>query len=86
MPLARVDKVAKAIPSDLGMTLDKALSVSPDLARMVEGDEEIKRTLHLSEVSRRHDQTRFNACCRNRHLSGTPDQSPPPPSGRQRAL
>ncbi len=48
MPLARVDKVAKAIPLDLGMTLDKALSVSPDLAKMVEGDEEIKRLYTLA--------------------------------------
>ena len=48
MPLARVDKIAKAIPSDLGMTLEKALSVNPDLARMVEGDEEIKRLYSLA--------------------------------------
>jgi len=48
MPLARVDKVAKAIPSDLGMTLEKALSVNPDLARMVEEDEEIKRLYTLA--------------------------------------
>ncbi|KGP77055.1 DNA polymerase III subunit alpha [Desulfosporosinus sp. Tol-M] len=60
MPLARVDKVAKAIPSDLGMTLDKALSVSPDLARMVEGDEEIKRLYTLArslEGMTRHAST-----------------------------
>ncbi|OLN32858.1 DNA polymerase III subunit alpha [Desulfosporosinus metallidurans] len=60
MPLARVDKVAKAIPSDLGMTLEKALSVSPDLARMVEGDEEIKRLYTLArslEGMTRHAST-----------------------------
>ncbi|MDQ7092574.1 DNA polymerase III subunit alpha [Desulfosporosinus sp. PR] len=49
IPLARVDKVAKAIPSDLGMTLDKALQVSPDLARMVEEDEEVKRLYALAQ-------------------------------------
>ncbi|MGI6119885.1 MAG: DNA polymerase III subunit alpha [Desulfosporosinus sp.] len=48
MPLARVDRVAKAIPSDLGITLEKALSVSPDLARMIEGNEEIKRLYILA--------------------------------------
>ncbi|WP_242877395.1 DNA polymerase III subunit alpha [Desulfosporosinus sp. BG] len=60
IPLARVDKVAKAIPSDLGMTLDKALSVSPDLARMVEEDEEIKRLYSLArslEGMTRHAST-----------------------------
>ena len=60
IPLARVDKVAKAIPSDLGMTLEKALSVSPDLARMVEEDEEIKRLYTLArslEGMTRHAST-----------------------------
>ncbi|MDP4158489.1 MAG: DNA polymerase III subunit alpha [Bacillota bacterium] len=60
MPLARVDKVAKAIPSDLGMTLEKALSVSPDLARMVDGDEEINRLYTLArslEGMTRHAST-----------------------------
>jgi DNA polymerase-3 subunit alpha len=49
IPLFRVDKVAKAIPSDLGMTLEKALTVAPDLARMVEEDEEIKRLYTLAK-------------------------------------
>jgi len=60
MPLARVDKVAKAIPSDLGMTLEKALSVSSDLALMVEGDEEVKRLYTLArslEGMTRHAST-----------------------------
>ncbi|MBC2723241.1 DNA polymerase III subunit alpha [Desulfosporosinus sp.] len=49
IPLFRVDKVAKAIPSDLGMTLEKALEVSSDLARMVEEDDEIKRLYTLAK-------------------------------------
>ena len=49
IPLFRVDKVAKAIPSDLGMTLEKALTVAPDLARMVEEDEELKRLYTLAK-------------------------------------
>jgi len=60
MPLARVDKIAKAIPADLGMTLEKALSVNPDLARMVEEDEEINRLYTLArslEGMTRHAST-----------------------------
>ena len=49
IPLFRVDKVAKAIPSDLGMTLEKALTVAPDLAKMVEEDEELKRLYTLAK-------------------------------------
>ena len=60
IPLARVDKVAKAIPADPGMTLEKALSVSPDLVRLIEEDEEIKRLYNLArslEGMTRHAST-----------------------------
>lgn len=60
IPLFRVDKVAKAIPSDLGITLEKALEVSPDLARLVDEDEEIKRLYTLArslEGMTRHAST-----------------------------
>lgn len=50
LPLVRVDKVAKAIPNDLGMTLDKALTVSPDLNKMIEEDPEIKRLYGLAQA------------------------------------
>ncbi|AHF06551.1 DNA polymerase III subunit alpha [Desulfitobacterium metallireducens] len=50
LPLARVDKVAKAIPSDLGMTLEKALTASPELVKMVAEDPEIKRLYELSQA------------------------------------
>ncbi|AET69103.1 DNA-directed DNA polymerase III PolC [Desulfosporosinus orientis DSM 765] len=49
IPLYRVDKVAKAIPSDPGMTLEKALEVSPDLARLIDEDEETKRLYTLAK-------------------------------------
>lgn len=49
MPLARVDKVAKAIPSDLGMNLEKALSVSPDLVKLIGEDPETKRLFELAQ-------------------------------------
>jgi DNA polymerase III subunit alpha len=49
MPLARVDKVAKAIPSDLGMTLEKALAVSPNLGKLIEEDPETKRLFELAQ-------------------------------------
>lgn len=60
LPLALVDKVAKAIPPDLGITLGRALQTSPDLARMVEGDEEVKRLYSLAsslEGMTRHAST-----------------------------
>ncbi len=37
------DVIAKAVPMDLGMTLEKALDVSPDLKNMVAGDPRVRR-------------------------------------------
>jgi DNA polymerase-3 subunit alpha len=48
--LARVDKVAKAIPSDLGMTLEKALTVSPDLVKLIAEDADTKRLYDLAKA------------------------------------
>lgn len=50
IPLTRVDKVAKAIPNDLGITLEKALLFSPELAEMVEGDQEIKQLFTIAQA------------------------------------
>ncbi len=36
MPYAEVDKVAKQVPEDLGMTIKKALEINPDLRAMCE--------------------------------------------------
>ena len=49
IPLHQVDKVAKAIPFELGMTLEKARKVSPDLSRMIEEDEDVHRLYTLSQ-------------------------------------
>ncbi len=48
LPLALVDKVAKLIPSELGMTIRRALEVSPDLAAMSREREEIRELLDMA--------------------------------------
>ncbi len=48
MPYAEVDMVAKAVPQELKMTLDKALQVSPELKRYYEDDERIKNLLDMA--------------------------------------
>ncbi len=40
-----VDKVAKAVPFELNMTLEKALKVSPDLAASYAGDDRVKKLI-----------------------------------------
>ncbi|NBJ16259.1 MAG: DNA polymerase III subunit alpha [Dehalobacter sp. 4CP] len=49
IPLSKVDKVAKAVPFELGMTLERALTVSPELQKMVREEEEIKRLYEISK-------------------------------------
>ncbi|MCR5719073.1 MAG: DNA polymerase III subunit alpha [Lachnospiraceae bacterium] len=39
---SRADAIAKMIPTELGMTLDKALNLNPELRKMVDEDEEIR--------------------------------------------
>lgn len=50
MAYAKCDSIAKMIPADLGMTLDKALLASPDLKASYESDSEVK---YLIDMSRR---------------------------------
>ena len=50
MPYAKCDSIAKMIPGDLGMTLDKALKASPDLRSAYQEDDEVK---YLIDMSRR---------------------------------
>ena len=48
MPYGEVDKIAKMIPRDLGMTIDKALEVNPELAGLYKSDEQIKKLIDMS--------------------------------------
>ncbi|MDD2234228.1 MAG: DNA polymerase III subunit alpha [Desulfitobacteriaceae bacterium] len=50
IPLTRVNKVAKAIPNDLGMNLEKALTVSPELVKMIAEDQEIRQLFKIAQA------------------------------------
>lgn len=41
-PYGFVDKIAKLIPPDLGMTIEKAMAVEPQLLSLYQGDEEVR--------------------------------------------
>ncbi len=49
IPYARCDAIAKMIPGDLGMTLDKALKVSPDLKEIYQKDEEVRYLIDMAK-------------------------------------
>ncbi|HQD50777.1 MAG TPA: DNA polymerase III subunit alpha, partial [Defluviitaleaceae bacterium] len=50
MPYAEVDKVAKMIPAELGITIDRALEINGELKALYENDEEVH---YLIDMSRR---------------------------------
>ena len=57
---AKTDLVAKAIPFELNITIEKALNMSPDLRLMYEEDEEVKNLIDISkslEAMPRHAST-----------------------------
>ena len=49
IPYNKVDKIAKEIPFDLGMTIDKALEVNPELRNLYEQDAETKEVIDISK-------------------------------------
>ena len=49
LPYAFVDTIAKNIPNELGITIDKALKINPELRSMYESDESIKRLIDMSK-------------------------------------
>ena len=48
LPYNFVDTIAKAIPNELGITIDKALMMNPELRSMYESDESVKKLIDMS--------------------------------------
>ncbi len=49
LPYAFVDTIAKSIPNDPGITIDRALKMNPELRSMYEKDDSIKRLIDMSK-------------------------------------
>jgi DNA polymerase-3 subunit alpha len=47
IPLSKVNEIAKLVPDDLNITLEKALEKDPDLHRMYEADEDARTIIQL---------------------------------------
>jgi len=60
IPYAQVDLIAKKIPFELGMTIDKALGINPELKKLYEEDESARYLIDMSravEGMPRHSST-----------------------------
>lgn len=49
IPYATCDRVAKLIPQSIGMTIERALNISPDLKVLYESDGQIKELIDMAE-------------------------------------
>ena len=49
LPYSLCDTIAKLIPAELNMTIDRALSVNPELRSLYESDEQVKKLIDLSK-------------------------------------
>ncbi|MGN0158960.1 MAG: DNA polymerase III subunit alpha [Brotaphodocola sp.] len=49
MPYARCDAIAKMVPNDLGMTLDKAIKQNPELREAYQQDEEVHYLIDMAK-------------------------------------
>jgi DNA polymerase-3 subunit alpha len=48
MPYSEVDKIAKMVPAQADMTLEKALKLNPDLKQLVEDDQRVAKLMKFS--------------------------------------
>ncbi len=49
LPYAYVDSIAKMIPNELNITIDRALQINPEFRKMYEQDEQVKRLIDMSK-------------------------------------
>ncbi len=47
LPYAFVDSIAKLIPRELNITIDRALTINPELKQLYESDEQVKRLIDM---------------------------------------
>ena len=48
LPYAFVDSIAKMIPTELNMTLDRALTMNPELKKLYDTDEQVRELIDMS--------------------------------------
>lgn len=49
LPYAYVDSIAKMVPNELNVTIDRALSANPEFRKMYETDEQVKNLIDMSK-------------------------------------
>ena len=75
-----VDRIAKAIPNQLGIKLEEALAMTPALREMRDADINVKRLLDLAATARGCGAQRVHARSRGGHQPRAADGADAPPA------
>ncbi|MEE8574428.1 MAG: DNA polymerase III subunit alpha, partial [Thermodesulfobacteriota bacterium] len=49
MSYAEVDKIAKLVPNQLGITIERAIEIEPDLKKLITGDDRVKELIETAK-------------------------------------
>ncbi len=64
LPYAFVDSIAKMIPQELNITIDKALQMNPELRKTYENDQQVKYADRHVQTTGRTAAPQLHACGR----------------------
>ena len=62
LPYAFVDSIAKMIPNELNITIDRALELNPELRKLYEQDEQVQSPDRYVQAPGGTAQTHLHAC------------------------
>ena len=81
---AEADRVAKAVPNELNITLERAVDNSPPLRELMAGDERVDKLIGDREAARGRGAARIDPCRRDRHLPRAADRDHAAPARDRR--
>ena len=70
LPYAFVDSIAKMVPQELNITLDKALQMNPEFRNLYETNEQVKELVDMSKRLEGLPRHTCSRCCDQPESSG----------------
>ena len=61
LPYGYVDSIAKMIPGELNITLDRALTMNPELKKLYQEDEQVRELIDMVQTAGRASKTYVHA-------------------------
>ena len=71
---AEADRVAKSVPNELNISLDRAVETSPQLRELMAGDDRVDKLIGVAKQLEGRRATCMHACRRHRHQPRAADR------------